>query len=87
MGAWVHVEVVVSSMSGLTYCGESRCICQTPQPDPASPCGYVYVEDDGGARCAWEPQEHAGSGLADHDHQPTTCLSCHHGIRRAEGGA
>ena len=63
-------------------CGHCRALgehlCATPTPDPASPCGYVYL--DGGQVCGRD---------ADHEiHQPpcwppyiaTRCLTCSHPI-------
>lgn len=56
------------------------CGCTTPQPDPASPCGYAF------GRCE-SPAAHAGCGRAHeaidtcHDHVPTRCLNCQHPIR------
>jgi len=69
--AWRHVITETVRHVSCSECG-----CTTPEPDPASPCGYIYVEGDGGERCAWEPQEHFRSGMADHPHQPTRCARC-----------
>jgi hypothetical protein len=38
--------------------------------------------------CGYPASDSVMHGAAyGHPHQPTTCLHCHHGIRRAEGGA
>ena len=94
MGAWVH-EQTVTQHAGTVVCGacyiDNRSPCTTPEPDAASPCGYdgCWLSsrdchcDDPAEGCK---NDHPITSDA-HPHIATLCLNCHHGIRRAEGGA
>ena len=57
------------------------CACQRPEPDPASPCGYVGCAQDHWVR-GFEGIHDMDVG--DHPTQPTLCLRCHHPIVKEE---
>jgi hypothetical protein len=86
--AWRHSEpdwiepywAKCGNTSGPLVCG-----CTTPEPDPASPCGRMYLWTTGVLPCMWYPAQHPEQ--SGHTHQPTLCLRCHHPIERAPEGA
>ena len=87
MGGWVHSD---DEAAWKVDDSPGDCDCTTPEPDPASPCGHPAKVGTCGGPARWlvhrlDPK--AVRTIDAHPHQPTTCRNCHHGIRRAEGGA
>lgn len=91
MTGWRHTDAATSSISGLTYCtatveaadgGYGRCVCTTPDPDPASPCGF---EECPYRDCAFPHARYwhavaaplAESTSIHHRHVPTLCRCGH----------
>ena len=62
--------------------GDLGCDCNTPTPDPTSPCGYpgCQFSDRGWYHCNHELRpEH--DPRACHPHVPTRCATCGHPIQ------
>jgi hypothetical protein len=92
--AWRHTgQVTLPAAANCRECHKDGRHCTTPEPDPASPCGYVgCLTEPGygpGVRltphfvhdlCSGDGSDH---GPSCHPHQPTLCLRCHHPIERA----
>lgn len=86
MSGWRHVErwdddycaAFVGTVDGCDY----SCGCDTPTPDPESPCGYEWCQRP--ASHWWHgPRQGPDHDQWDrlHPHQPTRC-TCGHAIER-----
>ena len=83
MKDWRHAEgnpclAEVDDWTGAT----ALCGCTDPQPDPDSPCGFVWREHLPChiASASRHPEVVKKQSMYDHPHVPTRCLSCHDAI-------